>query len=676
MTNLKTLEIVSLDTAYQVAAKDAAAVTSLSPQDYWKNNSLAYYVLLNTWMLMVKEFCKYSYFRVVDLIHKEGLLSVIKRFDEASQRIMHELPVVDPIVNAMQNDITRDGFPSGTPFSKDYTLGTNVNTALLQLLRYPKRFSPNCADVTANNSITKFLATENRNKQLQRREYSRFVIEEARDVVYDLLPWDEICAAIDNMTDQDLILTSGVGVDSTERLGSKLVAISKSHPEFFVSPMGVPYSGAYPQQDVVYWGKIIKQQQNLVKVAAVPKSYKAARIIAMEDTWRQARARWIMNEMVKYLPPTIDITDQSRNQCYAALGSMDGTLATIDMSSASDTITKTLFRELFPNSFVSRVVPLMGTHCQVGNKTQLMQMCSTSGHSLTFIIETIVHYAIARAACNKLLRFGCELDSVLVSAYGDDLIIPTEAFELVSEFFRRVGMIVNPDKSFYSGSYRESCGEEYFEGVRSTTFYFPRFPIIGSLDKKGKVVLGVRTWRDAYRGKVDDSTTMLVDLQKKLFRICYPASRLVYELVKEAHPKMTHSGYGRICPDLWEFDEDGRPITTHQYTIQDGKFTLMGDFELPEIGMGTEDAELFALVDLASNEQLHSSPSMKFVVEKKITPYEQRLLDLYRYQHFLQYGPSYEDALSELLGISSQIAPTEQAFGVGRLVWRYNYING
>jgi hypothetical protein len=277
-----------------------------------------------------------------------------------------------------------------------------------------------------------------------------------------------------------------------------------------------------------------------------------------------------------------------------------------------------------------------------------MQMMSTAGHSLTFIFETIVYYAIAASACQILERFGCRY-AYQVSVYGDDVVLTSQAAPTAIEFYSMLGLKINTDKSFIDGPYRESCGEEYYNGINTTSTYYPRFPVVGSCTAKS-ISFGKAMYRDTYRGKIDDSTTMLVDLQKRLYGVSNRASLFLWEVLTDAYPKLTTSVYGTICNDLW-----GAVNVAPGYNPADGK------------------PELSSSVISACQTQRHSYVSIRYVLPKGFTlsEHDRRAFELYKYQHFLQYGPSYASPLDELLKVSDPPMTLEMAFGEGQLIWRY-----
>jgi len=52
--------------------------------------------------------------------------------------------------------------------------------------------------------------------------------------------------------------------------------------------------------------------------------------------------------------------------------------------------------------------------------------------------------------------------------YGDDIIVPAQHAESVSETLEAFGFKVNSRKSFWTGLFRESCGKDYYKGIDVT----------------------------------------------------------------------------------------------------------------------------------------------------------------------------------------------------------------
>jgi hypothetical protein len=537
-----------------------------------------------------------------------------------------------------------------------------------------------------------FLATENRTKQLSLRGYSQYIISRIKIVVNEMYDWDAICDSIENIEATDAMFSNGVGQDSGSSLGSKLLAIAKGNHgnDYFMKPFGAV---------VVPIPATQREGINYSEPSPVPKSYKAARIIAPEKTYRQAiakRIEYIFREedhkiwskygvgvpadhlnMIQVLPMWLE--DQTINQSLAELGSRTGEFATLDASHASDMISKVLFRSIFPLRFISLVEPYLDTYIKVKGRFQLMHMLSTSGHSLTFRLETIVYKAIALAAAQEVDLF-CSTNEAFAWAYGDDVIINARAAETAMEWYSLVGLKINEDKSFWSKEhlYRESCGKEYYKGIDVSTVAFPRFPIVGSLTPK--VTLSDRVVNDEYRGKIDSSLTMLIALEKKLFPYSKDAAYLVLDILLAADRRITTSLPGTDCTDPWGYIDTGKPVSLHAYMIVDctmydhlgfrkDKSRRLFRTELPY-----DQAECEELTRLANLDKYHTCPKVRFLepVGAGDEDLRRRVYDMYKYQNFLQHGPKYDSELDRLLGVSSPSMSYAEFYGRKTLIMTYS----
>lgn len=167
----------------------------------------------------------------------------------------------------------------------------------------------------------------------------------------------------------------------------------------------------------------------------------------------------------------IDLTDQTRNQVLAKDGLKNG-LATIDLSSASDTISNTLVSRLFPSAWYEALnaIRVKSTLLPDEEKPHTLEMFSSMGNGFTFELESLVFWALTRACAYLLGVRGA------ISVYGDDIICPIPCAKLLSRVFAYVGFKVNLQKSCISGYFRESCGAHYYGALSVTPFYIREQP--------------------------------------------------------------------------------------------------------------------------------------------------------------------------------------------------------
>lgn len=154
----------------------------------------------------------------------------------------------------------------------------------------------------------------------------------------------------------------------------------------------------------------------------------------------------------------------------AQRASIDGSLATIDLSNASDTLCKNLVRILFRDTdWLMLLEDLRSTKTRLAGQWHLLEKFSSMGNGYTFELESCIFAAIA-AECLLLKGIEPKLGHNLF-VFGDDIIVPTLTAKLVVDTLEWCGFKANSSKTFLRGSFRESCGGDFFEGVPVRAFY-------------------------------------------------------------------------------------------------------------------------------------------------------------------------------------------------------------
>lgn len=150
----------------------------------------------------------------------------------------------------------------------------------------------------------------------------------------------------------------------------------------------------------------------------------------------------------------IDTRDQTLNQRLAREGSLTNELATLDLSSASDLVSRGLVKFLLPDDWYFMLNALRSDQVRWGKRTLCLNKFSSMGNGFTFPLETLIFWSIAYTVCGNN-----------VSAFGDDIICPSNRAEEVVRVLGLCGFSVNPEKSFIRGPFRESCGHDYYLGT-------------------------------------------------------------------------------------------------------------------------------------------------------------------------------------------------------------------
>jgi hypothetical protein len=215
-----------------------------------------------------------------------------------------------------------------------------------------------------------------------------------------------------------------------------------------------------------------------VRVVTVPKTLKTPRIIAIEPTCMQYVQQGISECLVtaiesdKLIRRMIGFDNQEPNQFMARRGSRDGSLATLDLSEASDRVSNQLVRAMtsfFP-WFSEGVDASRSRKADVpGYGVLRLAKFASMGSALCFPIEAMVFLTVVLCGIEDELRSPLTYRGLLdlvgkVRVYGDDIIVPVEYVQAVISKLETFGFRVNANKSFWTGKFRESCGKEYYAG--------------------------------------------------------------------------------------------------------------------------------------------------------------------------------------------------------------------
>lgn len=226
-----------------------------------------------------------------------------------------------------------------------------------------------------------------------------------------------------------------------------------------------------------------------VRVVTVPKTLKAPRIIAIEPVcmqYTQQAVRGLLQEAIEHDDCTkghVNFRDQSVNQRLAMISSSRGHLATVDLSDASDRVSRDLALVMFrANPDIQDLIDACRSTSAIlpsGEIISPLRKFASMGSALCFPIESMYFYTICVAALLKVKNLpvtfaNCFAVSRDVHVYGDDIVIPVAYAKTVLEYLQKYNCKVNPNKTFVSGCFRESCGVDAFRGELVTPTYLRR----------------------------------------------------------------------------------------------------------------------------------------------------------------------------------------------------------
>lgn len=160
-----------------------------------------------------------------------------------------------------------------------------------------------------------------------------------------------------------------------------------------------------------------------------------------------------------------------KHKHMARKSSVDGSLATIDLQSASDTIAYELVRAVLPYEWFVLLDNLRAKRTKLPDGCIItLEKFSAMGNGFTFELETLIFMA----ACWATAQLE-DSDDFVYSVFGDDIIISTHLAEPLIRNLANIGFTTNKDKTFVHGPFRESCGGDYFRGIPVRPIYFKEF---------------------------------------------------------------------------------------------------------------------------------------------------------------------------------------------------------
>jgi hypothetical protein len=235
------------------------------------------------------------------------------------------------------------------------------------------------------------------------------------------------------------------------------------------------------------------EHETSARLISVPKTLKAPRLIAAEPVahqWCQQIVRdYLMTRSSQTLLGSfVAFRRQDLSQEMVRKASIDGSLATADLSAASDRLSCYVVERIFrsvPTAIMAFKAVRTRWMTQELDKFRpkhlLLRKFSTMGSALTFPVQSIVFAAIALGCTlysqgRKPTIYNLRRLRGQVRVFGDDIIVPTPCLELLGNTLHCLGLKVNAAKTFGTGKFRESCGEDAYGGHTVTTINVNEFP--------------------------------------------------------------------------------------------------------------------------------------------------------------------------------------------------------
>jgi len=239
--------------------------------------------------------------------------------------------------------------------------------------------------------------------------------------------------------------------------GNDVVASKKYSCSMHVTPRLYPY-----------WRTLVPRSSNELELRAysrvtfVPKTSKVDRAIAIEphlNIYVQLGIGALLRHRLKRYG--IDLDHQADVNRRMAKNAIYTDRATVDLSSASDTIASELVWLLLPVEWACLLDVARTEYSLIDGQEVRLSKFSSMGNGYTFELESLIFLALARATG----------DSGAVS-FGDDIIITRDCFPDLKNALDFLGFSVNTKKTFLAGRFFESCGNDYLDGKMIRPFYF------------------------------------------------------------------------------------------------------------------------------------------------------------------------------------------------------------
>lgn len=306
--------------------------------------------------------------------------------------------------------------------------------------------------------------------------------------------WTKMFADAEEIHTADLLPKHGPGATEERIMGNQKFAIRSWHdrlePYFPLDAYGFASVNHMDDEteglDSVT--AVPPEAEAPVRVCLVPKTLKSPRVIAIEPVCMQYAQQALLHYLVPRLEgsrPTaghVNFTNQSINRELARESSKTQRLATLDMSAASDRVPRDIALRMFQG-----VPTLAGALDACRSRTAILpdgrvialRKFASMGSAVCFPVEAMYFFTVVLCALHRWRAIPVTEKSVHVLArsvyvYGDDILVPVAAAEVVCRHLAVFGCKVNLSKSFWTGKFRESCGLDAYCGEDVTPTYVRR----------------------------------------------------------------------------------------------------------------------------------------------------------------------------------------------------------
>jgi len=191
----------------------------------------------------------------------------------------------------------------------------------------------------------------------------------------------------------------------------------------------------------------------------------------LEMLFQKAISAFLLSRLKWYFGISLE-HQADNNRELARIGSIDGSIGTIDLISASDCMSLSMLDAAIQRSSIKTWLWRTSSRQAVypdGTVVDL-RMISTMGNGFTFPLQTIVFSSAVRAVYD-LKGLPCRDPGTDFGVFGDDICVRKDTYDFLCKMLVKLGFQVNVRKSFNTGAFRESCGHDYYRGVNIRGVY-------------------------------------------------------------------------------------------------------------------------------------------------------------------------------------------------------------
>jgi len=370
-------------------------------------------------------------------------------------------------------------------WSKD---STTVIESIRQICLAFKKVEIACSPKRERAALDEYIKTE--------QSFDMFTLSEpdyAKFISVSGMLWDNLVSTI---VLSECVPAHGPGITAEGISGNRKYHWRSWHdrlePYFPLIDSGYPLGTPIDSEELKSVTIVPEEQEQPVKVVFVPKTLKSPRVIAIEPCCVQFAQQGIRSALYEAIESYwltrghVNFRDQSINQQLAITASSTGLLATIDLSDASDRVPHDLAMEMFRSNpdLQGAIEACRSTRALLPDGTLVapLKKFASMGSALCFPVEAMYFYTLCVVALLEAQNLpvtsrNCFIVSRSVHVYGDDIIVPSTYAIAVLDYLQKYNCKVNANKTFVSGNFRESCGEDAYLGKSVKPTYFRKvFP--------------------------------------------------------------------------------------------------------------------------------------------------------------------------------------------------------